>query len=166
MFGGILKNRSLSNDLWFYNTTSHSWKLLHHEGKFKPPPLTRHTMTLVNSTWLYIFGGSLQYGEFSSDMFRINLDAPHLQWEKVDVLGGKEVDVRLVGHTTVYHEPSHSLLVYGGIAVDIARFSRLSSRLFMFSLSHQYWSEIKYPTQPGKNIILERAFHTANIIGK
>lgn len=44
---------------------------------------------------------------------------------QVLVRGGNELEVRVVGHSTVFHAPSRSLLVYGGIRVDIARYVAL-----------------------------------------
>lgn len=55
---------------------------------------------------------------------------------QVVVRGGNELEARLVGHSTVYHASSHSLLVYGGIRVDIAR-SVLHSTHFMYHYSYQ-----------------------------
>ena len=33
------------------------------------------------------------------------------QWEEVHPRGGKSLDVRVVAHTTIYHEASNSLIV-------------------------------------------------------
>lgn len=67
--GGKLENGSLANDLWFYNATAQQpenfWTLRAVNSTFRPPKLTRHTITLVEN-YLYIFGGSLSNGEFSS----------------------------------------------------------------------------------------------------
>lgn len=67
----------------------------------------------------------------------------------------------------VYHEDSHSLIVYGGISADASRFSKLSDRLFVFNLELLHWSELLYPrgTLPDLHIPLERAFHGAVLMG-
>lgn len=67
IFGGQLENGSLTNELWFYNAaaTGGEWKLRATNSSFKPPALARHSMTLADD-YLYVFGGSLQSGEFSS----------------------------------------------------------------------------------------------------
>ena len=67
----------------------------------------------------------------------------------------------------VYHLESHSLIVYGGILADAARFSKLSDRLFIFNLEELHWTELLYPrgTLPDLHIPLERAFHGAVLMG-
>ena len=85
--------------------------------------------------------------------------------------GGNPLEVRLVGHSTVYNPATNALLVYGGIRVDIARFSKLSDRLLMFDLTNSFWSELSYgrETAHSRNktsaVPLERAFHTATVAG-
>lgn len=89
------------------------------------------------------------------------------QWEEIKPRGGKSLDVRTVAHTTIYHKPSHSLIVYGGVVVNVARFSKLSDRMFAFQLDQLHWTEIQYPRMslPDTYIPRERAFHTSTIIG-
>ncbi|XP_068203463.1 multiple epidermal growth factor-like domains protein 8 [Palaemon carinicauda] len=178
MYGGKLTSGEVSNELWLYNTTLDEWRHLEGRAQIKdepgsdddinfPPGLMHASLTLVDESWLYLFGGSLQHGEFSNAMYRINLDGERV-WEKVIVLGGNELDVRLVGHSTVFHTASRSLLVYGGIRVDIARFSKLSDSLLAFDVDKRYWSRINYPklhNSQMSRIPLERAFHTALIAG-
>lgn len=67
IFGGKLTDGSLSNELWFYNVTLNGgqWQLRAVNSTNRPPPLTRHTLTLAGD-YLYVFGGSLMNGEFSS----------------------------------------------------------------------------------------------------
>lgn len=55
-------------------------------------------------------------------MYKIKLtDASIESWEKVQVRGGKELDVRVVAHTAVYHSYTNSILVYGGVVASVAR---------------------------------------------
>ncbi|XP_076035463.1 multiple EGF like domains 8 [Oratosquilla oratoria] len=173
LFGGKLESGEVSSELWLYNTTTSEWRLIESENDNEnpsqnPPGLMWASLTLVDETWLYLFGGSLNHGEFTSSLYRINLSADR-KWQKVEVRGGNELQARVVGHSTVFHPESRSLLVYGGIMVDIARFSKLSDNLLVFDVDEQYWSEIKYPrglrTQTNAHIPLERAFHTAVIAG-
>lgn len=67
VYGGKLADGSLSNELWLYNVTLNGgqWSLRANASNVRPPPLTRHTLTLADD-YLYVFGGSLQNGEFSS----------------------------------------------------------------------------------------------------
>lgn len=67
--GGKLENGSLTNDLWLFNASAQApenyWSLRATNSSLQPPPLTRHTITLAGE-YLYVFGGSLGNGEFSS----------------------------------------------------------------------------------------------------
>lgn len=66
-----------------------------------------------------------------------------------------------------YHPESNSLIVYGGIVAGVARFSKLSDRMFAFHLEELYWTEISYPRTPLRDahVPRERAFHTATLAG-
>lgn len=119
--------------------------------------------------YIYLFGGSTENGDFSSRLFRIKLSTStqEEQWEEVKARGGKSLDVRVVAHTTVYYEPINSLIVYGGITTGVARFSKLSDRMFAFQLNSLYWTELLYPRTylRDAHVPRERAFHTTSIVG-
>lgn len=68
IFGGKHANGSFFNDLWFYNRTENGgkWKQLAVQSELKPNPVARHTLTYAGN-YLYLFGGSLQTGDFSSE---------------------------------------------------------------------------------------------------
>ncbi|XP_067001504.2 multiple epidermal growth factor-like domains protein 8 [Anabrus simplex] len=171
LHGGKLENGSLSDELWFYNATGKQWSLRAQSSTVRPPQLTRHTLTRIGkSDVLYLFGGSTLGGEFSSRLFRIRLnqDNPSEEhWVEVQPRGGKELDLRVVAHSTVYHARTNSLLVYGGVLASVARFSKLSDRMFSFQLDSKHWSEIHYPRAHLRDTYVprERAFHTSTIIG-
>lgn len=169
IYGGKLTNGSLSNELWLYNISMESvgglWSLRAFNSTLQPPSLTRHTLTLAGE-FLYLFGGSTENGEFSSRMFKIRLSDDE-QWQEVIPRGGKVLDVRVVAHTTVYHKSSDSLIVYGGVVAGVARFSKLSDRMFAFQLENKHWTEILYPRPTLREVYIprERAFHSTTIIG-
>nr|XP_022913574.1 multiple epidermal growth factor-like domains protein 8 isoform X1 [Onthophagus taurus] len=167
IFGGKLHNGSLANDLWLFNVFTKHWELRAQLSDIRPPPLTRHTLTRAGDT-IYLFGGGTASGEFSSKLFSISLLPDRSEeWQEVKYRGGKELDVRIVAHTTVYHAATNSLLVYGGIVAGIARFSKLSDRMYSFQLNHRQWTEIHYAREYLRESFVprERAFHTANIMG-
>ncbi|KAK6618955.1 hypothetical protein RUM44_003336 [Polyplax serrata] len=169
IFGGKTSNGTLSDELWFYNVTSKTWTIRARFSKLSPPKLTRHSLTLVRSDTLYLFGGSTIGGEFSSKIYSIKLfeDLKKEQWKHILPRGGKDFDVRLVAHTTVYYSKMDSLIVYGGIMAGLARLSKLSDRMFAFKISGRFWSEIHYPRGhlSDSYIPKERAFHTSVVIG-
>ena len=95
-------------------------------------------------------------------MFRINAKNFD-QWEFVFARGGKTFDYRVVAHTANFHEKSNSILIYGGLIAGIARFSKLSDRIFSFDLDENHWTEIHYLRSA--SAARERAFHSATIAG-
>lgn len=166
IFGGKLANGSLSNELWLFNISNGEWSLRATKSKFNPLKLTRHTLTYVEPSGdIYLFGGAMENGEFSSRMFRIRLDTE--LWEEVFARGGKSLDYRVVAHTTNFHHDSNSLIVYGGIIANGARLSKLSDRIFSFNLADRHWTEVFYPKTVLREMSIprERAFHTATIAG-
>ena len=182
MYGGILADGKVVAELWLFDTDDERWQLLTQlddTGAIHPPPLTYATLTRVNN-WFYLFGGGMLNGKFSNQMFRIDMNAR--RWEKVRYRSNTPMFTRVVGHSTVYNPMRHSLLVYGGIHVDIARFSKLSEHILEFDLTHRTWSILMYPprvmsppsysgsAKSNKNSSvtytpLERAFHTATVAG-
>lgn len=90
------------------------------------------------------------------------------EWSEVIPRGGKELDVRIVAHSTVYSAQAGSLLVYGGIVASVARFSKLSDRMFSFHLESRHWTEIHYPRAELRDTYVprERAFHTTTVVGE
>jgi multipile epidermal growth factor-like domains protein 8 len=67
IYGGKLDDGMLSNELWLYNITQSRWLLRASKSLLTPPPLARHTLTFVPSnSFVYLLGGALSNGEFSS----------------------------------------------------------------------------------------------------
>lgn len=78
IYGGKLANGSLSDELWLYDVRTRQWSLRCPACSVRPPGLMWHTITLVdgggrNITYLYLFGGSAESGEFSPKLYRISL---------------------------------------------------------------------------------------------
>ncbi|XP_046676550.1 multiple epidermal growth factor-like domains protein 8 isoform X2 [Homalodisca vitripennis] len=169
LYGGVMEDNRLSSELWLYQVVGGRWSLRAQFSTVHPPPLARHTLTLADDGWLYIVGGSTEQGHFSSKIFRIKLTTVggYEAWEEVVPRGGKELDVRLVAHSTVYNPHANALLVYAGIVANVARFSKLSDRMFSFQLDSRHWAEVHYPRAelPDTYVPRERAFHSATVIG-
>lgn len=169
IYGGKLKDGSLSSELWLYEVVGGRWTLRATDSHVRPPALARHTITLANDGWIYLVGGATEQGQFSSKVFKIKLNTVGgtEEWREVIPRGGKELDVRIVAHSTVYNAQAGSLLVYGGIVASVARFSKLSDRMFSFHLESRHWTEIHYPRAELRDTYVprERAFHTTTVVG-
>ena len=79
---------------------------------------------ILAGDYLYIFGGSLSYGEFSNQMYRIH-SQNLTEWELIKPKG-KISDLYITGHSMVYYEEQQSLLLFGGFRTDVGRFAQLS----------------------------------------
>lgn len=65
IFGGRDKVKQF-NDIWLYNVAKNLWTREATASKFQPPPLSKHTLTLVDDRWLYVMGGHHSDGKFTS----------------------------------------------------------------------------------------------------
>ena len=162
MFGGVSDNGTYSNELWYYNASSVSWRLCAENSTVQPRKLSGHTLTLVEDE-LYVFGGKSEDGSFWSDIYKIRADDPS-NWTEIIPYVGKSSARRLVGHSTVYHKESRSLLIYGGYShsQDQPRFGTHTDKIHAFHIDNQVWSQI----QPNKDgTPSQRSFHSALIMG-
>ncbi len=163
IYGGILSDGSHSDELWYYKTSNNRWTQVGLSGDL-PPGLASHTLTLVEDRWLYLLGGRTEDGDFSSAMYRVDTQDDDV-WEKLEARGGKEADRRLVGHSTVYHPESKSLLVFGGFLPDYARFPKRVNYLQAYHIEEDYWSQIFYEAIDAYYPPKDRSYHTATIVG-
>ena len=172
MHGGVLSNGSSSNELWVYDTELSGWWLVGVSGSIEPPALSGHTMTVVDGKWLYVIGGRTSDGLFVSNVYIASVDdiaasgrdVTSIEWQRVRSRGGREAHHRLVGHTTVFHNESQSLLVFGGFSPENARFPRRSSLLLSYRVDARRWLSLSYDTAL-PSVPRERAYHTAVIVG-
>lgn len=163
IFGGILKDGSHSDELWFFNITSMLWTICATESNIVPIKVTGHTLTAAED-YLYILGGKTEDRIFTDSMFRISAKHPE-QWEQVLVKGGSYPPRRLVGHTTVYHKHSQSLIVFGGYTQGSALFSDRTREIQAFNINDQYWSHLYNEGWKKEAVPRHRAFHSGVIMG-
>ena len=170
MFGGSRSDDNFSSELWMFDVHSEIWKLLKDPDK-SLPPTTGHAMVVTSSGWLYLLGGMTVNGTFLSDLWRCNVSHlishngdPKISWEKLNPKGGLIVDRRLIGHSMVHDSKSDRLLIFGGIAVDSARFPRRSPSLQVYHIGENWWADLSHF---GRNSLAprERAFHQATMVG-
>ena len=163
IFGGVLANGSHSNELWFYNTTSETWVLTAGNSSVVPHAVTGHTLTAVDA-WLYLIGGKTEDRVSRDNVYRIDATKAE-SWEVVVVKGSRYPPKRLVGHSTIYHKESHTLIVFGGYIQSSALFSDRTRQIHSLSLHDNYWSELINNNWRDLTIPKERAFHSAVTIG-
>ena len=165
IFGGIVSPNDLVNDLWYYEWITKSWTLVAQESVVQPQPLASATLTVVDDTWLYLFGGRSAEGSISSSLYRISIDELHF-WEEVRAVGGgKSADRRLAGHATVFHSALRSLIVFGGFTVDYARFPKRNKQVQMYNVDANMWMELNYDTRDGSAVPDGVVFHTMTLVG-
>ena len=163
VFGGVLSDGSHSDELWVYDTVSGNWSFLEFNNVSKPPGLSGHSMTLVEDV-IYIIGGKADNGQYSSEIYSINASSP-LSWNTEKLSGGRTSNRLLHGHSAVYHPETSSIIIYGGIAARSARYTTLSHKIFTFNVVNKFWTEIEYMGPASSHIPLQRAQHTALILG-
>ena len=74
LYGGQLADGSLSDEFFYFDASRNEWTMLAGQSHVRPPPLTRHTLCVVNDSLIYIFGGSMANGEFSSRLFSVQVN--------------------------------------------------------------------------------------------
>ncbi|XP_076454870.1 multiple epidermal growth factor-like domains protein 8 [Babylonia areolata] len=163
IFGGLLTDGSHSNELWFFNVTSEQWTVRAVNSSVTPHAVTGHTLTTVGQ-WLYLIGGKTEDRVSRDDVFRIDASTADT-WEVVVIKGSRYPRKRLVGHSTIYHQEAHSLIVFGGYLQSSALFSDRTRQIHSLSLHDNYWSELSIDTWRDATVPKERAFHSAVRMG-
>ena len=163
IFGGILQNGSHSNDLWFFNVSTNQFSERAVNSTIIPLAVTGHTLTSVES-WVYLFGGKGEDRVLIDYMYRIDIEKSE-QWERVYFKGGNFPRKRLVGHSTVYHRESKSLVVFGGYLQRSALISERTNHILMFHVDDNYWSEVDNRQTNKSSEPIRGAFHSAVVMG-
>ena len=159
--GGVTASGSFYSALWHFDADVSEWSLKAASGD----GISQHSLTLAGDGFVYLFGGFTSE-KISSDMYRIHAEDLEA-WEQVPLRGAVRArDLKITGHSAVFHADSNSLLVYGGIQTDVARFSRMNKHIFMFNLDSLTWSRLEGDGGGGgASLPSPRAFHSADIIG-
>ncbi|XP_055897034.1 multiple epidermal growth factor-like domains protein 8 [Biomphalaria glabrata] len=163
IFGGLLNNGSHSNELWFFNISSMTWALCANESGIMPEKVTDHTLTTADDH-LFVIGGKTEERVYIDTIYKISAEMPE-QWEQVSVKGGRYPTKRLVGHSTLYHKHSRSLIVFGGYKQETALFSDRSNIIHVFSIDDLYWSQLHNFRWHKDFIPRDRAYHSAVLVG-
>ncbi|ESO96649.1 hypothetical protein LOTGIDRAFT_174752 [Lottia gigantea] len=130
----------------------------------QPPAVTGHTLTNIDKKWLYLFGGKSQEISTLDTIYRIQIPGAN-QWEQVKIRGGNFPPRRLVGHSTVFHQESRSLIVFGGYSQKNGLVSERTRQMHMFNIDDGFWSVIHNKNWEEPSLPYQRAFHSAVIMG-
>ncbi|XP_015904894.1 attractin-like protein 1 isoform X2 [Parasteatoda tepidariorum] len=117
MYGGMLYNGTVLNELWLFNTTKRTWHLLSkmtmdqncHSEPCSPLAAMGHTATVVGNYMIVIFGHNPVYG-YLNTVQHYNFGSNH--WELIVTKGA--IVKGGYGHTSVYDSGTQRIYVYGG----------------------------------------------------
>jgi hypothetical protein len=144
--------------MYYFNSTSGQWK----KYRSELPRLMYHSMTEGPQGTFYVYGGGSSSGSFSNSLYKFSGERPGT-WELVSSsCCGKVKDRTVLGHSMNYWPSRNVLVLFGGLVSDVARFSKLSTLLWLFLINSNTWIPIEY-RRPGTEGNTERAFHTAHI---
>lgn len=143
VFGGLTKssatatNRTL-DDFWQFDIQNQRWKEIERDVNNWPASVAGHTLTSYRNASiesLVLIGGLSPPNGFLNAVWEYRLDLE--QWESWQTRGKGPVDV--IGHSTVFHAPSNSFYVYGGID---AREFRMKNRLYALNYDTKTWVDL------------------------
>lgn len=115
IYGGETDVRAYPNDIYAFNTRTHTWTQFHPRG---PPPeaRSRAAVVLVDDL-LYICGGTNENGKVLDDL--VVLDLNKMGWRR-----GERFDCRY-DHTAFYYD--EKIFIYGGLTEQMNRSQDLLS---------------------------------------
>lgn len=163
LFGGVTADGSLSNQLWFYDIAGRLWSK---SNAINITARAFHATAMVDSRWLYVFGGQLSHESLSSDIYQVDLTANVLQFHLVAPINVKPKRTRLAGHRAVYHPAYRSVVIFGGLCYNQAGEIEMSNLLHLYHIDHRVWSTLDH-IEPELNDTLKpqgRAFHSMVLV--
>lgn len=115
IYGGETDARAYPNDIYAFNTRTHTWTQFHPRGP-APEARSRAAVVLVDDL-LYICGGTNENGKVLDDL--VVLDLAKMAWRR-----GERFDCRY-DHTAFYHD--EKIFIYGGLTEQMNRSQDLLS---------------------------------------
>lgn len=106
-------------------------------SSFDLPELSSHSATLVDSS-LVIIGGRSNVEEFHFYMYIFHLDSRVLS----RMTQHRRMYTEVVGHSTIWHEPSRSIYVYGGSRPYHLRYAEARDLLYTYHYDQDRWSSV------------------------
>jgi hypothetical protein len=138
IYGGETDARAYPNDLYAFNTRSHTWTQFQPRGP-APEARSRAAVVLVDDL-LYICGGTNENGKVLDDL--VVLDLNKMAWRR-----GEKFECRY-DHTAFYYD--EKIFIYGGLTEQMNRSQDLLS-LHLPTLTRTL-TRIAGPATPSANI--------------
>lgn len=130
---GGLSDTGVFSDWWIYDLTSHTWT------DVDPPiadlEIAGHTMTMIDDSSLIVVGGYSPKDGLLSKIIMYDTATLTGDYKK----SGGTPPTGLFGHSTVWHEPSSSLYVFGGYRFHLQSLA-VSDKLYAFHFPSAGWS--------------------------
>lgn len=175
IYGGLTgAGKGYSNnvlgDFWMFSVVNQRWDEIENVPnqdeivKSTPPPLAGHTITLIKDTdheGLLLVGGFSHRNGLHSTLNEFNLMTS--SWSVVRTTGNGPIGI--YGHSTVFHQASQVLYVFGGFEfIDTSQPTRISNRLYALDYAKRIWSLLpgfSQVNQAADNLPRARFLHSA-----
>ncbi|XP_066586444.1 attractin-like protein 1 isoform X2 [Prorops nasuta] len=166
MYGGIIQNSTITNEIWSFNISANVWEkiavhdICHNSTMCGHLKVAGHTATVVQSherlgkkeKMIVIFGYSPQYG-YLNTVQEYHLDTK--EWQIVETTGFPVKGG--YGHSSAYDPLTNRVYVYGGY-VSVSQTNHvLTNRLYAYHPNYREWTLLT----PAPSA---RFFHTAVFI--
>lgn len=116
VFGGVSSNNLILGDIWIYDPSESSWIEASADGPGGSPILPREghsAVTLKDGLTMLVFGG-VSYGFLPfNDLW--SYSAVDNAWTRLTGPNDRDAPLQRWLHTSVYHERSDSMVVFGGL---------------------------------------------------
>ncbi|XP_069798535.1 multiple epidermal growth factor-like domains protein 8 [Narcine bancroftii] len=150
---GGLTLTGVTHDFWLLNMSTLEWR--QQQADFVPR-VVGHTLTLTRNTSLLLIGGYSPLNGFNDKLLEYSLASG--TWRVAQTTG--TAPTGLYGHTSVYHDYTDAIYVFGGYRFHLETVSA-SAELYGLYLPTLTWSLIapaRGPKPPS------RFFHTAGLL--
>jgi hypothetical protein len=134
IYGGETERRTYPNDIYSFNTRTHTWHQPHPRGA--PPEARSRAAVVLIDDLLYISGGTNENGKVLDDL--VVLDLEKMVWRKPE-----RFECRY-DHTAFYHD--EKIFIYGGLTEQMNRSQDLQS--FHLPTGTKTLTRIVGPTTP------------------
>ncbi|GAB6024044.1 hypothetical protein CHUAL_008765 [Chamberlinius hualienensis] len=135
IYGGVIKDRNVTNELWRYNYEDNTWLRQPSDDAIA---CTGHTANIVENEMIIIFGHSSVYSYLNTVQ---HYDFVDNKW-KIANASGSPVKGRF-GHSSAYDPSTRKIYVYGGYQPESSSRAELIGELYTYDPIRRSWNEKK-----------------------